>query len=73
LDSVLFVADKLAWDQKGMPPYLADLQAALERSLDEAAYCYQHYLLHSRRIIIPHPWMQASYQELSEKFGYNNR
>jgi predicted HD superfamily hydrolase involved in NAD metabolism len=69
LDTLLFVADKLAWDQKGKPPYLEDLQTALEHSLEHAAYQYQDYLMHSGKIITPHPWMLASYQQLSEKFG----
>jgi predicted HD superfamily hydrolase involved in NAD metabolism len=69
LDYVLFVADKLAWDQKGPPPYLDDLKAALETSLELAAYRYQDYLLHSGKIITPHPWMLASYQELSQAYG----
>jgi predicted HD superfamily hydrolase involved in NAD metabolism len=69
LDTLLFIADKLAWDQKGKPPYLEDLQSALEHSLEFAAYQYQDYLMHSGKIIIPHPWMLASYQQLSENIG----
>jgi predicted HD superfamily hydrolase involved in NAD metabolism len=69
LDCVLFVADKLAWDKKGKPPYFDDLQTGLEYSLEQAAYQYQYYLLHSGKIITPHPWMLASYRQLSEKFG----
>ena len=69
LDTLLFVADKLAWDQRGTPPFLGDMQAGLEESLELAAFRYQEYLLNSGKIIIPHPWMLASYQELSEKFG----
>jgi HD superfamily phosphohydrolase YqeK len=64
---VLFVADKLGWDQKGPPPYKHTLERALETSLEEAAWAYQYYLWHSGKIKIPHPWMQASYIELSEK------
>ena len=69
LDTLLFVADKLAWDQRGTPPFLEEMQAGLEESLELAAFRYQDYLLHSGKISIPHPWMLASYQELSEKFG----
>jgi predicted HD superfamily hydrolase involved in NAD metabolism len=37
LDKVAFVADKIAWDQFGTPPYLGDLLATLDQSLDQAA------------------------------------
>lgn len=68
LDLVLFVADKLAWDQRGAPPYYDELQAALDESIEKAAYYYQDYLMHSGKMITPHPWMLASYQQLSENF-----
>lgn len=44
LDQVLFVADKIAWDQNGEPPYLQQLKEALEVSLPHASFCYLHYL-----------------------------
>ncbi len=67
LDQVVFVADKLAWDQPGEPPYLAEMSAAVERSLAEAAFCYLDYLWR-RRAELPafHPWALAAYQELRE-------
>ena len=37
VDKVLFVADKLAGDQRGEPPYHAAMEAALACSLDAAA------------------------------------
>ena len=37
LDKVLFVADKIAWDQPGDPPYLDAILQALDHSLDAAA------------------------------------
>lgn len=69
LDLVLFVADKLAWDQKGRPPYADELEAALEHSLEKAAWVYQDWLLHSGKIRIVHPWMRQSHTELQEKFA----
>ncbi|MEN8241321.1 MAG: bis(5'-nucleosyl)-tetraphosphatase (symmetrical) YqeK [Chloroflexota bacterium] len=69
LDTLLFVADKLAWDQKGTPPYQTEMEQALEESLELAAFRYQDYLLHSGKILTPHPWMLDSFRELSEKFG----
>lgn len=69
MDLVLFVADKIAWDQKGAPPYGAQMTAALTRSLEEAAWAYQDYLWHSGKLQVIHPWMWASYQELRAAFG----
>ena len=34
LDRLVFLADKISWDQPGIPPYLDDLLAALEHGLD---------------------------------------
>lgn len=68
IDLVLFVADKLAWDKPSAPPYADALNDALTRSLEEAAWVYQHYLWHSGKIKIVHPWMQASYLELKQRY-----
>lgn len=61
LDTVVFVADKIAWDGQGNPPYLADLLAAL---------CYLEYLW-ARRATIPvvHPWFAAAYQQFIARFS----
>lgn len=69
IDLVLFVADKLAWDKPGSPPYSDALNDALTRSLEESAWVYQQYLWQSKKIKIVHPWMHASYLELTQKFG----
>lgn len=65
LDKVLFVADKIQWDQPGAPPYLPELLARLERSLDGAALCYLEYLW-QRRDELPalHPWAKWAYLDL---------
>lgn len=67
LDKVVFVADKIAWDQEGRPPYLGALEEALERSLDAAALVYLEYLW-ERRDDLPvlHPWVVAAHRQLSE-------
>ncbi|MBN1873734.1 MAG: bis(5'-nucleosyl)-tetraphosphatase (symmetrical) YqeK [Anaerolineae bacterium] len=64
LDKVVFLADKLAWDQPGIPPYLSDMRAALDRSLDAAVFVYLRYLWDMRETLrVIHPWFVAAYQE----------
>jgi len=63
LDKVVFVADKIAWDQAGDPPYLAEMALAAEQSLDLAAYCYLDYLRHKHRTL--HPWACQAYEQLA--------
>jgi len=66
LDRILFVADKLAWDQPGEPPYLDAVREALERSLEAAALAYLQYLWDRRETLgTVHPWMVAAYRELA--------
>lgn len=69
LDLILFVADKLAWDQKGQPPYADALIAALMQSLEAAAWVYQDHLMHSGKLQVAHPWMLDSHRELLARFG----
>ncbi|PZD97234.1 HAD family hydrolase [Paenibacillus sambharensis] len=65
LDRVLFVADKIAWDQKGSPPYLNELLAKLEVSLEHAAFEYISYLWSQReKLKVLHPWLADAYFEL---------
>ncbi len=70
LDKAVFVADKLAWDQPGIPPYRAELLAALEQSLDRAAFVYLHYLWERRATLrVVHPWMREAYLELVQELS----
>ena len=67
LDKVLFVADKLAWDQPGHAPFHDQMRAALGYSLDQAALVYLRYLWEQRaKLKVLHPWAQAAYVELRD-------
>ena len=66
LDKVVFVADKIAWDQPGTPPYLDAIQAALNDSIDRAAFVYLDYLWQMRDTLrVIHPWLREAYEQLS--------
>ena len=70
LDKVVFVADKVKWDQAGEPPYLDALVAALDQSLDHAALCYLRYLWDRRDSLrVVHPWMVRAYAQLSARLA----
>jgi HD superfamily phosphohydrolase YqeK len=62
---VLFVADKLAWDQPGTPPYAHDLQTALAQSLDQATLFFLTYLWERRdSLLVIHPWLREAVHDL---------
>lgn len=65
LDKVVFVADKIAWDQPGDPPYLAAVVSAVDQSLDRAAYCYLDYLWRKHKTM--HPWAAQAYRQLAAR------
>ena len=55
-DMALFIADKLAWDQEGTPPYEQEVRAALAQSLPAACLTYMRYCIHHGRVLYPHTW-----------------
>lgn len=66
LDKVVFVADKLKWDQVGDPPYLGVMQVAADYSLDQAALCYLADLWQRRdNLPVLHPWALQAYRQLA--------
>lgn len=68
LDQVLFVADKVAWDQPGTPPYISELQEQLNRSLIHGAFVYIHYLRERKHTLkVVHPWLKEAYEELRHR------
>lgn len=70
LDMVLFVADKIEWDQSGTPPYITEIKEALELSLEHACFAYISYLWEQRQNLkVVHPWLQDAYFDLKEKLG----
>lgn len=64
LDKVVFIADKLAWDQPGTPEYHDGLLDALERSLDDAVAFYLDYVWRRRQALkVIHPWLREAYEQ----------
>lgn len=69
LDQVVFLADKLAWDQPGTPPYLHGLLEAMDRSLAEGAWYFVDYLWQRRATLtVVHPWLCAAHADLEIRF-----
>ncbi|WP_211748700.1 bis(5'-nucleosyl)-tetraphosphatase (symmetrical) YqeK [Paenibacillus sp. Marseille-Q4541] len=68
LDQVLFVADKISWDQSGVPPYINELNRNLEKSLTHGAFAYINYLWERKETLkVIHPWLRDAYEELKDK------
>jgi predicted HD superfamily hydrolase involved in NAD metabolism len=67
LDRAVFVADKIKWDQPGVPPYLDAIVAASARTLEAGAFCYLDYLFNrSTDLKVVHPWAWDAYEQLRE-------
>jgi len=60
----LFIADKLAWDVGGTPPYYGEVKAALEMSLEKACFVYMKYMEENGEILCPHYNWTAAYKWL---------
>ena len=68
LDKVLFLADKIAWDQGGAPPYIDNVNNAMEISLDAAVLEFLNYLWGRRdQLQVIHPWFVEA-----RKYLYQN-
>ncbi|MRR31574.1 HD domain-containing protein [bacterium] len=65
LDKVVFIADKLAWDEPYDAPWHPELREALERSLDDGCRVYLRSLWEQRETLkVFHPWTEAACREM---------
>lgn len=62
-DLIVFIADKISWDQKGVPPYLNELKNELDKSLENAALFYINFILENN-IKVVHPWLELARNNL---------
>lgn len=65
LDQVVFVGDKIGWDEPGRPPYDLEIRAALQVSLEDACRVYLEYI--HRTLPELHPWSQSAWEEMESK------
>lgn len=71
LDKVVFIADKIAWDRPGKPPYLPAVQRGLDLSLDAGVLAYLDHMV-QQRAALPgplHPWLLQAHAELFTKIS----
>lgn len=70
MDKILFIADKIEWDQDGLPPYINEIQEAVNISLELAAFTYLKYLWdNNSKLKVIHPWLAEAYKELKKELG----
>lgn len=70
LDLIVFVADKIHWDQKGEPPYLNALNSYIkEKNLEGAAKYYIDYIM-ANGIKVYHPWIVEAKECLNLNINY---
>lgn len=62
-EMALFIADKLAWDKSGTPPFYEEVNAALDISLEAACYKYMDYMADNDMILCPHDNWIAAYEQ----------
>jgi len=68
MDMALFIADKLAWDQEGVPPFYDEVYALLP-DLPSACLAYMDHMQDTGRLLYPHTRWTEAYRYLTEKKG----
>jgi len=69
LEKIVFIADKIEWDQPRENPYLSGIKKQLEISLDSAVFYYVNCLWQDREnLFVIHPWLIDAYKDLSTQF-----
>jgi len=68
LDKIVFLSGKLAQTQKPVPAFIPLVIKQLDKSLDDAVYCYLfNNIENAKSPQIIHPWSQAALNELTKQ------
>ena len=65
-DLAVFLADKIAWDRGGEPPYRVAVEAGLALSLEAAALAYIDFVMENGMILHPHAWLLEAREHLQK-------
>ncbi len=66
-DKILFIADKLEWDQCNHPQYYEMIDSRIKESIDYGIEEYLEYRMTNRNdMLILHPWLESAYKETHE-------
>lgn len=68
-EMALFLADKLAWDQDGAPPFYDEVKNALNRSMEKACWEYMRYMNDNGKVLCPHTNWDLAYEWLEKRVG----
>lgn len=66
-DKIIFIADKISWDSKGIPSYDYLLKSCTTETLDEACYLYIKYQFDNNLLEMPHQWLIEAYENLRKE------
>lgn len=65
-DKIVFIADKISWDQKGVPSCDDLLKSATVEALNEACFLYIKYQFDNNLLVMPHQWLIEAYEDLKK-------
>ena len=65
-DMTLFIADKLAWDQEGTPPFYDKVYSLLD-DLPSACIAYMEYMQDSGKLLCPHTLWTEGFEYLAAR------
>ena len=69
LDMILFISDKISWDQENFPPYFEYVEKSLINSLEEGINTYLNYIVENKekmKIKKLHPWFLSAYESFKK-------
>lgn len=65
-DKVIFIADKISWDQKSVPSYEDLTRNATIESLNKVCYLYIKYQFDNNLLVMAHQWLIEAYEDLKK-------
>jgi len=63
---IVFLADKKAWNQEGILPYINIVDNRLEIPLEQACYDFINYQFQNHLLKMSYTWVKEAYQDLKE-------
>jgi len=68
LDMILFIADKIKWDQEGIPPYIDIIERNLKISLNNGVKEFLNYLMDNKhQLKVLHPFLIEAHEYFNRK------